>query len=176
MNSSSKQRIIGAFVLFALALIFLPAVFDFSGEQTIDTTPQIPPRPDIEPVEIEPPVRPTNIDPPKSFDEAFQPPVEDVKEESVELEPEPPKLNKEGLPESWVIQVASFSEKEKAELLVAQLQQDGYKSYLQPVTVGGQLLHRVFVGPKILKQRALEEKKQIDKKYQLETLVLKFSH
>lgn len=173
MNSSAKQRIIGAFVLFALALIFFPLLFDLSGETRIDTTPQIPPMPEIEEVTIPEPQRPENITPPKSFDEAFQPSLDP--EEAESLEPEPPSLNEEALPNAWVIQVASFSEQEKATQMEKTLQADGFKSYQQAARINSKTVYRVFVGPKVLKQHALEEKQKIDSKYQLDTLVLKFS-
>lgn len=185
MNSSAKQRIIGAFVLFALALIFFPLLFDLSGENQIDTTPQIPPMPEIEEVTIPEPQRPENITPPKSFEEAFQPPIDPEEaeslqptvdpEEAVNLQPEPPSLNEEGLPNAWVIQVASFREPEKATQLEKTLQADGFKSYQQSVQIKNTTVYRVFVGPKVLKQTALEEKQKIDSKYQLESLLLKFS-
>ena len=171
MNSSAKQRIIGAFVLCAIGVIFFPLIFDLSGERAIDTTPTIPPVPEVSQVEIPEPQRPAEIIPPKSEQQAFQPSVNP--EDAASEEPEPPALDENNLPEAWVIQVASFKEQDKAEELTKRLQQDGYKSYARSVEVAGNSVHRVFVGPKVLKQRALDEKQQIDKAYQLDTLVFK---
>ena len=52
LNDGFKQRIVGALVLAALAVIFLPSLFDREGARYIDVTSQIPPAPDIQPIEI----------------------------------------------------------------------------------------------------------------------------
>ncbi|MGV6807091.1 MAG: SPOR domain-containing protein [bacterium] len=204
MKSSSKQRIVGAFVLISLALIFFPVVFDLEQQTTIDTTPRIPPMPEYEPVDVAEPERVEGIVPPKPMEEAFVP--EDAQTPELETvstddneappaiseeadtadsdatsdapandtQPVPPKLTEQGIPEAWVIQVGSFKDSTKAEELNAALIADGYKSYIREVTVAGAPMKRVFVGPKIRKSNALEEKAAIDKKYGIEAIVLKF--
>jgi len=47
MNDGLKQRIIGALVLVALGIIFIPVIFDKERIVPVDRTTQVPPEPDI---------------------------------------------------------------------------------------------------------------------------------
>lgn len=173
MNKRSKQRIVGAFVLLALALIFFPLMFDFSEERRVDKTSIIPPQPDIQPAVIPEPERPVGIVPAPADEEIFTVSEEDVASPA-DLEPEPPGLDEQGIPLAWVVQVASFKERGKAEDMVARLQQDNHKSFLQRATTTAGVTYRVLVGPNIRKQDALNEKRRIDSRYGSDALVLRF--
>lgn len=72
MDEKLKQRLVGASVLVALAVIFLPSLFHKEQRVEIDTTTQIPPVSIIEPVNIPLAVKPENVQPP-SPDKLFQP-------------------------------------------------------------------------------------------------------
>lgn len=50
MNQSTKQRVVGSVVLLALALIFLPIIFDGEGSYQRQLTSRIPNPPEIEPL------------------------------------------------------------------------------------------------------------------------------
>ena len=78
-----------------------------------------------------------------------------------------------GVPVSWLLQIASFGEDQKARAMLEKLINDGYRAYSEASTVNGKTIHRVYVGPKFLKQDLLEDKAVIDKKYGLETLLLR---
>lgn len=56
MDDGLKQRIIGALVLLAIAIIFVPVFFDQERIVPLDRTTQVPLAPEIEPIEIEKPV------------------------------------------------------------------------------------------------------------------------
>lgn len=171
MNSGAKQRITGAFVLLALALIFFPLLFDFSDERRVDKDSTIPPQPDIKPAEIPEPVRPDNIIPAPSDTEIFT--VEDEDEVAPQTAVQPA-LDQQGVPEAWVIQVASFRERQAALAMEQTLQADGYKSFVQEARATGDTTYRVLVGPKILIQDAQNEKQQIDRKYRVDALIMRF--
>lgn len=76
MEENLKQRLVGAAVLVALAVIFLPALFDRDERVAIDTTTQIPTAPVIEPVVIPRPTKPENIKVPPA-EKLFQPTLVD---------------------------------------------------------------------------------------------------
>lgn len=173
MNSITKQRVVGALVLIALAVIIIPLVFDFSEKHLVDTHSLIPEMPQIEPIVVSEPVRPEGIAPAKPDDEIFQFGVEDPAQ-SESLDDESPSLAADGLPVSWVLQVGSFKNKEAAEKLVVALNQDGYKSFLRKKSGANGQLSQVFVGPKVLKKKLIEEKTAIDIKYKVKSLVLRF--
>ena len=73
LNDGVKQRIVGALVLAALAVIFLPTLFDREGARYIDVTSQIPPAPDIKPIAIAEPRPVADIEPAPPVDQVFQP-------------------------------------------------------------------------------------------------------
>ena len=62
LSENMKQRIVGGFVLLALALILFALLFDFSDAAKVDTRSQIPDSPEITPVVVDEPDRPDNID------------------------------------------------------------------------------------------------------------------
>ncbi|MGH1486078.1 MAG: SPOR domain-containing protein [Cellvibrionaceae bacterium] len=77
LDEKLKQRLVGASVLIALAIIFLPSFFHKDERVSIDTTTQIPPAPVIAPVVIPQPVKPNKLDKiaPPPADQLFQPKV-----------------------------------------------------------------------------------------------------
>nr|WP_010133059.1 SPOR domain-containing protein [Microbulbifer agarilyticus] len=73
LNDGVKQRIVGALVLAALAVIFLPSLFDREGARYIDVTSQIPAPPDITPITIAEPQPVEEVEPAPPVNEVFQP-------------------------------------------------------------------------------------------------------
>ena len=173
VSESLKQRIVGAIVLVALAIIIIPLVFDFSGERQVDISSQIPPTPEIEPVVVAEPVRPENITPAKPDEEMFQFGVESPAE-AEPLKAEAPALSPEGSPVSWVLQIASFKDKAAANELVKKLLADGHRAFLREKKSGKNTVNRVFVGPKVLKEKLVKEKIAIDKKYRVDAMLVRF--
>lgn len=47
----------------------------------------------------------------------------------------------------WAVQIGSFSSKENAETLAANLRKQGYAAFLSQLNQGGKALHRVRIGP-----------------------------
>ncbi|TQV67697.1 succinate dehydrogenase [Exilibacterium tricleocarpae] len=168
MDDGLKQRLVGALVLTAAAVIFLPVLFNREVRRPLDATSQIPPAPGLVPLETREPVRPQGIVPAKDPEEMFQP---------KEPEPERPvqkRLDPQGIPVSWVVQVASFTSTARADKLRERLLADGYKAYTRQVNTAKGPAVRVFVGPKIDKASAMAVKQELDKALDVETLVLRF--
>lgn len=170
MDDGIKQRVVGAVVLTAVAVLFLPALFERESRRKVDTTTQIPPAPVIEAVDIQQPVRPEGIVAAKDPVEMFQP------DESMPVDETPvtEKLSEKGIPRAWVIQVASFKSEQRAEALLQRLQSKGYTAYSRKASTSKGDAFRVFVGPKVDKTRVWEIKKELDKMLNTKTLVLKF--
>lgn len=55
---------------------------------------------------------------------------------------------------AWAVQLGAFSTRDKAEGLVAQLRGRGYAAFVLEYRAGGQVLHRVRVGPEQDRARA----------------------
>lgn len=185
LDKGMKQRMVGALVLVALAVIFLPMLFTREDEmrQVRVEAPQAPAMPSLPEVQVEPVAVP---EPQVLAEEPQQPPV--VVDEStapastpsqpitpspqtqtqtqvqaakspapkVEAKPAatpapavaaakpaaPSKIDVNGLPVSWSIQLASLSNRAGAESLQQTLRSQGYNAYIR--SAGG--MNRVYVG------------------------------
>lgn len=201
MRESVKHRLIGAAVLAAVAVLFLPSFFKDRQQYQVDTGSHIPGRPSITAVDFNEPERPDGIEPAPAPETMFVPdendtapvaqipPTEQVAEinegetsvttasskttSSVAPVPELP-LNAQGLPDTWVIQVASLSVQEGANKLRDQLQAEGHKAYVRAVPTANATIYRVFIGPKQDKAQTLAIKSQLDKRLKVNSLVLPF--
>lgn len=80
MDSGVKQRIIGAAVLGAVAVIFLPSLLFREIEPEIDTTTQVPIAPKFEFEPIPEPSKPLGVDIAENPEELFQPVAEQLEE------------------------------------------------------------------------------------------------
>jgi DedD protein len=79
-----------------------------------------------------------------------------------------------GLPEAWVLQVASFSERENAQQLQEKLYKADFPAYVKTFTVKDAKVYRVLIGPKLSKSRAHTMAKQVEKQFNLKTLLVAF--
>lgn len=168
MDDGLKQRLIGAVVLLAIAIIFLPALFDRETITPVDRATQIPPAPEIE---IEPIVvaQPPVVESPAPEPQEMFIPDEKKPEPAT---PEPPALNKNSVPKGWSLQVVSYTEEKKAQAFRDRLIEEGYRaSYRQTRTSKGQRF-RVYVGPKLDKAAMLKIQSKIEAKYKLKTILL----
>lgn len=204
MRESVKHRLIGAAVLTAIAVLFLPSFFKDRQQYQVNTDSQIPGRPSITAVDFNEPVQPEGIEPapapetmfvPESDESAVgdiavtppaameaSPPVtavttsqsaSSVNVAAPEPAPELP-LNAKGLPDAWVIQVASLSAQEAANKLRDQLQAEGHKAYVRAVPTAKGNIYRVYIGPRQDKAELLAIKSQLDKRLKVNSLVLPF--
>lgn len=197
MDDGLKQRLIGAIVLVAVAVLFLPGLLDRDAQRTVDLSSQIPPQPAVVTriVEIAEPTPPQGIPVAKPLAENYpHQPAESVQSpteatqtagdsipesRSTRAGPDAPAssaptLNAEGVPDAWSLQVASFQSPERAQTMLEQLQEAGFKSYVRTASTGQGTVHRVFVGPKINRAAAEAEKRSIDERFKTDALVVEF--
>ncbi|NIB41326.1 hypothetical protein HBA55_17115 [Pseudomaricurvus alkylphenolicus] len=194
MDDGLKQRLVGAAVLGALGIIFIPVLFDNEQRRTVDRTSQIPPAPTIAPLEIKPPTRRDDIEPVKPAAEMYQllpeeagpvaesRPLGESKPAAVPEAIKPPSstgkkavLDEQGVPKAWAVQVASYKTPERANVLRDQLLADDYPAFSRTLKTSKGVVTRVYVGPKINRDKAGQLKRELDKALSLETLVVKFS-
>lgn len=181
MKEAYKHRLIGAGILAAVAVLFLPSFFKDKQQYTVDTASQIPQPPTITTVDFAEPVEPEGLVPAPAAEAMFVPdeaeavaPVASAQSfSSSPAVPELP-LNAAGLPDAWVIQVVSLSSKDAATKLRDQLQAEGHKAYIRTVSTANGQAHRIYIGPKLDKAEALALKQTIDKRLKVNSLVLPF--
>ncbi|KAA0943931.1 SPOR domain-containing protein [Pseudomonas sp. ANT_H14] len=203
LDSAYKQRMVGALVLVALAVIFLPMLFSRQDEQrqvTVEApaAPQVPvmPQVQVEPVVVpEPqalPQEPVPSDEEIAEQEATsmpaQPSVPVVKPTPAPAKPAAPKavapqpaapgkpdvgqsrIDPNGLPISWSVQLASLANRESAESLQKTLRSQGYNAYIR--TANGK--NRVFVGPLIERAEADRLRDLLGRQQNLKGFVVRF--
>ncbi|MFG0379614.1 SPOR domain-containing protein [Pseudomonas sp. zbq_18] len=193
LDKGLKQRIVGALVLVALAVIFLPMLFSREDElrQVVVDAPAMPDKPVIPEVELEP----VEVPEPVAQDEV--PPVEPVPQAPVETVAEAPaqaasapkveapaaakpvekvaekpasELDANSLPVSWSVQLASLSSRSGAEKLQQTLRSGGYNAYIR--TFDG--MNRVFVGPVIERAEADRLRDLLNRQQNLKGFVVRF--
>ena len=183
MDDGIKQRIIGAIVLLALAVIFVPIFFERERIEPLDRKTLIPTMPDIEPVVMATPeIQAENIEPAEPVEEIFQPdetmPIIEKpffnNSGTISAKQEDKVLNRKGVPQSWVLQIASYQSREWAEKMQKDLTEIGYEAYIREAYSDSGKLLRVYVGPKLNISELRKEKAAIEKKFNIETLLLKF--
>ncbi len=85
---------------------------------------------------------------PKPVPQQAEPVAEESKprepEEKRQVQPRPPVASTTGM---WAVQLGSFSNKDNAEKLAADLRKQGYAAFLSQLSTDGGPLHRVRIGP-----------------------------
>jgi len=183
-----KQRIVGAIVLVALGVIFIPIILNQEGEDSPISGTNIPQKPDTlqELAAQQPPEMPAapavDTNQPRIVDE-HTPPVEQTdadvpekpaKEPTVDTKVQPPAVSPEKQEvkpatktRAWVVQVASFSERSKALKLRDRLRKAKYTAFVESVSSGKGTLYRVRVGPVVNREKADALKKQIARDFKI---------
>jgi len=216
LDKGLKQRIVGALVLLALAIIFLPMLFTREDEmrQVVVEAPVMPKPPAMPSVEVQP----TEVPEPQAEDVATADqsevapaptasasavpsaslpaqtaPVQPVAPAPKPVAPAPqpaqvqasaaPKapaptpvpapaqrLDASNLPVSWSVQLASLSNRARADELQKQLRSQGYNAYVR--SFDG--MNRVFVGPVVERAEADRLRDQLGKQQKLNGFVVRF--
>ena len=189
LDKGLRQRMVGALVLVALAVIFLPMLFSREDElqRVVVDAPAMPQAPAMPSAELEPVSVPQVQDLPQepvpgAGLEASAPVVEApavaVTEPAAtkpaaaaEVAPVPvSRLDANGLAVSWSVQLASLSSRASAESLQQTLRGKGYNAYIR--NVDG--MNRVFVGPVIERAEADRLRDQLTRLQKLNGFVVRF--
>lgn len=196
LDRGLKQRMVGALVLVALAVVFLPMLLSREDEMR-RVVVDAPPMPAM-PVVPEIVVQPTDVIEPQALPqepiaEASEAPVAEptpalapesapaapiqplpTKPEVAVTPPAKPapaaRLDGNSLPISWSVQMASLSSRSGAENLQKTLRTQGYNAYIR--TFDG--MNRVFVGPLIERAEAERLRDQLNRQHKLSGFVVRF--
>lgn len=197
LDKGLKQRMVGALVLVALAVIFLPMLLSREDEmrRVVVEAPAMPQAPAateivVEPAEVVEPeqlpqepvpveeVEPQIVEVPEQPRQAPVPAVQPSAPEQAKTEqsvarasakPEG-RLDANNLPISWSVQLASLSSRGGAENLQKTLRSQGYNAYIR--TFDG--MNRVFVGPLIERAEAERLRDQLNRQHKLSGFVVRF--
>jgi DedD protein len=151
-----KYRISGALAIIALALIFVPLIFEKKGNSEPMSVPLLlPEKPLFSPLTLQP------VAAPELVRERF-------------LEPVPTAdVNLKG----WVVQAGSFAEKNNALTLQNRLRAQGFAAFVTEVEIAaGQWRFRVYVGPELLKENAEKQLKALKRQEGIDGSLLAYPH
>ena len=174
MSEQTRNRITGSLFLLAVAVIFLPMLFDGDGVPAVT----------VEAVDID--YVPEAV---QRFDEAA--PASDFVRRVAELREQvdeqgfhretgtrigEPVLSVPGdATEAWAVQLASFALQQNARDLRDRLRADGFEafvtSYRRP---GGEVLSRVAIGPVLDVSRAERLQREVSERYAVEARIMAF--
>lgn len=189
MKYTLKHRLVGAAVLAAIAVLFLPTFFKEKQVAPVSTKTMIPQRPGTVPVEFNAPQPVPDIEPAPAPEAMFapdgvapsEPPPHSASstattaKEAVATSPvNAMPLNAQGLPDAWVVQVGGFATKEAANKIRDDLQADGFKAYVRTLPGAKGTISRVYIGPKLDKAQAQQIKVQIDKRLKVNSIITHF--
>jgi len=201
LDNKFKQRMVGALVLIALAVIFLPMLFTREDEMRevrveAPVAPQAPAAPQVkvEPVPVpEPQILPQEPVPGDAevAGQPVQPPSTPIAAAPVQQAPAakpttPAKVtptapakpaaetasrvDPNGLPVSWSIQLASLSNRANADALQKDLRTQGFNAYVR----SSEGKNRVFVGPLVQRAEAERLRDVINRQQKLKGFVVRF--
>lgn len=190
LDKGLKQRMVGALVLLALAVIFLPMLLSREDEsrRVLVDAPEMPAAPEMPSVEVQPvvvpepqllPDEPVGPDAVQSLEPVEVPSLEQPFVAAVPVPAAAPvaappvapsKLDANSLPISWSVQLASLSSSDGAQKLQKTLRSQGYNAYIR--SVDG--MNRVFVGPLIERAEADRLRDQLNRQHKLNGFVVRF--
>jgi len=174
-----KQRLVGAMVLIALAVIFVPMFLE-GPSQTLVPAMEKMPQPDRQPPVQKPQSYPDQVELEKEPEESVltaQPSAThlQIPAEKIEAITPPPSVsklaekNRKTKPQnSWVIQVGSFASKNNALALRNKLRKSGLPTQVEKVRINEHKRYRVRVGPYLKRNQADSVNKQMDSKFSLQ--------
>jgi DedD protein len=179
MDRALQERVIGATVLVLFVVLVVPVFLDGppettelvserillpgQDEQATQTVVLDRDREDPVPVVV---TRPATASPEEqqsptgeTVEERAEPAV--VEKEATSAAPVPkPAESSTGM---WAVQLGSFSNKDNAERLAAELRKQGYAAFLSQVAADGDQLHRVRIGPQRDRDSAEAMAKRLEK-------------
>lgn len=196
MDVLLKQRLVGAIVLVALGVIFVPLILEGPSQTLVPEMEPLPepedqaisapleafPAPDAIPAEpdtsvilADPQAAAGSEAPAKSAKPAQ--PVAEPEPEPEPVVPEPEPENKpvqSGPLGSWVVQMGSFSSEQNALRLRDKLRKNGFTTQVEKARIDGKPRFRVRVGPFLERAEAEQSRKQIQDKLTLKGRVLSY--
>ena len=200
MNPLTKQRLVGTVVLVALGIVFWPLIFDapdvhdpialraMSDKPFVDRTP-IP-----MPESFEAVVKETLPDSPSieagvqlAADKNTRTGADAVRLQALRGSDEladnfeltgsgngDTLVDEAGLPIFWVLQVATVGSSDRADELVAALEQRGYRAFSKQYLRVAEQLYRVQIGPKFDRAALMQIKPEIDSILAVDSQVLRY--
>jgi len=172
-------------VLLALALIFLPIIFDGQGSYQAQLSSRIPDEPIIpvfpEPTQFRPVViADVEVSPSTELEEVGNTAINETEDPVPVITSEPaytrevPRLDEAGLPQGWSVRMGAFAEEDNALNLMERLRAAGYKAYIRSGENSQGSLTRVFVGPWLDRELVDQYQEELRNEFSLAGDIVRF--
>jgi len=169
VSDQIKNRVVGAIVLFALAIIFLPKIFDGEKESQRQAFVKIPTKPihqqpDVSQIELSKPPVDSNreerlADDAKVAIKTAAAQAEDVENKQDKVVSKPvkkpavkPVVKPAIKAQGWVIRMGSFGNPNNVNTLLKNLRKKGFTAYSVPAVPRSGVTNKVYVGPELNKK------------------------
>ncbi|MGB0899056.1 MAG: SPOR domain-containing protein [Psychrobium sp.] len=194
MSDQIKNRVVGAVVLFALAIIFLPKIFDGEKESQRQAFVKIPTKPthqqpDVSKIELSTP--PVDITPngkvvfeKSSGDKSV---VKSVKDAANDVGPDdafnksvPKQVTKSVVTKvikakGWVIRMGSFGNPSNVNTLLKNLRKKGFTAYSVPAVPRSGVTNKVYIGPELDKKKLQSLQPKLKKAFKESGVIEKYN-
>ncbi len=195
MNKKTIDRLIGGLVLFTVGAVILPIVFDGAGLSSRRpdslTAPDQPivakvniPIPPLEPVarELSEPtaLNESNAEQTKAHQASVKHSNNDKSSSQSDITPITPAVETKATKSkvnqvvTWVVQVGSFNSQVNANQMVGKLKKKKLPAFSRNASSGGDIVHRVLVGPYTKQKKADGIKERIFKDLGLRSFVTNY--
>jgi len=201
MEQKLKERLVGAAVLVAVAVIFIPIILTDSPEPDAIQGSNIPDKPEsgfnsrIIPIpekdegSSSTPIDRSDIQAEGNQGKNKQNTIQEIVAEKLVSDnenhadkgpaKEPDVKTEEEIQDNvglsaWVVQLGSFSSEENAQSLNKKLRKAGYPAFVEPLKKNGQTSYRVRVGPEIKRSDAESLLKILKDKFDLEGIIVSY--
>ncbi len=201
MEQKLKERLVGAAVLVAVAVIFIPIILTDSPEPEAIQGSNIPEKPETDFRSRIIPVLENDEKPSSTPIDANEIQAEDnqgenkqntaqeiVVEKVISAEDNYAEKNstkkdkrktEDGVKDdvglsAWIIQLGSFTSEENAQSLNEKLRKSGYPAFVEPLKKNGQINYRVRVGPEIKRSEAESLLKMLKDKMDLDGIIVSY--
>ncbi len=201
MEQKLKERLVGAAVLVAVAVIFIPIILTDSPEPEAIQGSNIPGKPEtkfssrIIPVlendgkSSSTPIDASDIQAEGNQGENKQKAAQEIVVEKVisaddnnaekNLTKKDKRKEEDGVKDNvglsaWIIQLGSFTSEENAQSLNEKLRKSGYPAFVEPLKKNGQISYRVRVGPEIKRSEAESLLKMLKDKMDLDGIIISY--
>lgn len=195
MDPALKQRLVGATVLVALGVIFIPMLLERgSDDARLSVQMEIPPQPEIkfkdpQPLDNKP------ISKPQPLKEAVQaaqaqkqaeqakpkaptkkPPAKEKPVTAAKVKPKATAAKPKATSgKQWIVQVGSFSRKVNAQVLSDKLKALGFSAFVESAKANTGPVYRVRIGPLANREAATKMVKQLDRKGGYKGIILSYA-
>lgn len=192
MNAALKQRLVGATVLVALAVIFLPMLLDGAGRyDDVAREVRIPDPPQAPEAALDETPEPVGAAGAEGVDDgaAAGGEAENVPAGAVEPPPQTTQASTtEGAADSgddeptgeaaepvaaWAVQTGSFTRESNARAQSEGLQADGFEAFVEPAQAEGERVWRVRVGPLVDEESARTVRARLAEEHDVDGLVVR---